>query len=81
MTAKLAQDGNRELITVLEAICGDGTVLPPLIIYKGKHRYMGWYQHLDEYTEVAKYLFAVSPKGWTSRKLGMEWLKHFDTVT
>ena len=26
MTGKLAQDGNRELITVIETDCGDGTV-------------------------------------------------------
>ena len=35
ITGKLAQDGNRELIIVLKTICGDGTVLQPLIIYKG----------------------------------------------
>ena len=77
MTGKLAEDGNRELITVIETICGNGTVLPPLIIYKGVKRYMGWFQHLDEESEAGKYLFAISPKGWTSRKLGMELLKHF----
>ena len=63
MTGKLAQDGNRELITVIETICGNGTVLPPLIIFKGAKRYMGWFQHLDEDSEAAEYLFAVSPKG------------------
>ena len=39
MTPNLAEDGNREVIPVLEVICGDGTVLPPLIIYKGKHQF------------------------------------------
>lgn len=81
MTGKLAQDGNRELVTVIETICGNGTVLPPLVIYKGTKKFMGWYQHLDDTTEAAEYLFATSPRGWTSRKLGMEWLKHFDQVT
>ena len=81
MTGKLAQDGNRELITVIETICGDGSVLPPLVIYKGAKCYMGWFQLLDEDSEAGDYVFAISPKGWINRKLGMEWLKHFDRVT
>jgi len=43
MTRKLAQDGNRELITVFVTICGDGLVLPPAVIYKGAECYMGWF--------------------------------------
>lgn len=81
ITGKLAQDGNRELITVIETICGNGTVLPPLVIYKGAKHYMGWYQYLVDNSEAEDYLFAILPKGWTSRKLGMEWLKHFDKIT
>ena len=42
---------------------------------------MGWYRHLEESSEAADYLFAISPKGWTNRKLGMEWLKHIDYIT
>jgi len=75
MTGDLAKDGNRELITVIETICEDGTVLLPLVIYKGAKRYM------DPDSEAGEYLFAISPKGWTNRKLGMEWLKHFHHVT
>ena len=32
---------------------------------------MGWYQNLDEDTEAADYLFAISTKGSTN-KLAME---------
>jgi len=81
ITGKLAQDGNRELITVIVTICGDRSVLPPLVIYKGAKRYMGWFQLLDKDSEAGDYLFAISPKGWTNCKLGMEWLKHFNRVT
>ena len=35
MTGKLATDGNREIMTVVEGISREGIVLPPLIIYKG----------------------------------------------
>lgn len=66
---------------VIETICGNGTVLPPLVIYKGVKRYMGWFQYLDEDSEAGNYLFATSPKVWTNRKLGMEWLKHFNQIT
>ena len=64
MTGKLAPDRVGELITVIETICGDGTVLQPLVIYKGAQRYMGWYQHLDPDSAVGEYLFEISPKGW-----------------
>ena len=80
MTGKLATDGNRELITVIECVSGDGKVIPPFIIYKGASHYMGWYQHLGpKATEGWK--FAYSKKGWTNRGLGLEWLKHFDACT
>ena len=42
MIPKVATDGKRELITVIECISGDGQVLPPMIIYKGAGHYMGW---------------------------------------
>ena len=74
MTATVAEDGNRQLITMIETTCRNGTVLLPLIIYKGAKRHIGWYQYWDENTEGAEYLFA-------SRKLGMEWLKNFDEIT
>jgi len=34
------KDGNRELITTIETVAADGTVLPPMIIYKGKAQLM-----------------------------------------
>ena len=38
---KLTQDGSREWVTVIEAVSGDGRVLWPMIINKGKAHYMG----------------------------------------
>jgi len=46
MTGKLATDGNRGMITVVEAISETGSVLPPLVIYKGAGHYMVWSQFL-----------------------------------
>lgn len=79
MSAKVATDGNRELITVIECVCGDGTTLPPLIVYRGAHHYMGWYNKLTK--EAKDYKFSYSPKGWSNRFISLDWLKHFDERT
>jgi hypothetical protein len=36
--------GDRENITVIVTICGDGTSLPPAVIFKGEHFQMSWKQ-------------------------------------
>jgi hypothetical protein len=36
------EDGNRELVTIIETICADGTALHPSVIYKGKTRDLEW---------------------------------------
>ena len=78
-TAKLTQDGSREWVTVIEAISGDGRVLCPMIINKGKAHYMGWYAKLKK-KDLAS--FGVSEKGWSKEALGLRWLKElFDVET
>jgi len=47
-SAKLTQDGSHEWVTVIEAISGDGRVLRPMLINKGKAHYMGWYAKLKK---------------------------------
>lgn len=36
------EDGNRELITVIETICADGSVLHPSMIFQGQRRNSEW---------------------------------------
>jgi hypothetical protein len=38
------RSGNRENITALVTICGDGTGIPPAIIYKGNGFQVNWVQ-------------------------------------
>jgi Tc5 transposase DNA-binding domain len=38
---KYTQDGNRELITVLECVSAEGVVLPSLVVTKGANHYRG----------------------------------------
>jgi len=82
MTGKMATDGTRELITVVETISGDGMALSPLIIYKGVAYYMGWYQHLDSLINICKSRkFTYSKTGWNNSFLSVKWLEHFDNIT
>lgn len=71
-------DGNRQLITVVDCICADGTVLPPLIIMKGKRPSYGWVKD----SELEEGWIAASPNGWTDNELGLKWMEHvFDAST
>ena len=36
------EDGNRELVTIIETICADGTALHPSVIFQGKRRNLEW---------------------------------------
>jgi hypothetical protein len=36
------EDGNRELVTVIEAICADGSILHPSVIFQGVRRNSEW---------------------------------------
>ena len=59
-------DGNRELITVLEAISSDGQALPPIIIYKGAALYTTWTKEVE--ANRAAY-FAHTSSGYTNDDL------------
>jgi hypothetical protein len=41
-TAYSIEDGNRELVTVIEAICADGSTVHPAIIFQAKRRNAEW---------------------------------------
>ena len=36
------EDGNRELVTVIECICADGSVLHSSVIFQGQRRNSEW---------------------------------------
>ena len=66
----LLQPGNREWATAIEAISASGWALPPCIIFKGKVFIEGWFHSLP-----GDWLFEVSPNGWTSDEIGLQWLQ------
>ena len=73
------QDGNREIVTVIECVSADGSVLPPMYIYKGSSHLMGWHAAIGA---EEKATFAWSKTERTDRVLGLERLAgNFDKHT
>ncbi|EDN06865.1 hypothetical protein HCAG_03395 [Histoplasma mississippiense (nom. inval.)] len=68
--AKLLQPGNREWVTVIEAVNAIGWALPPYIILKGQGLLEGWFEGLPE-----DWRLDVSPNGWTTDEIGLKWLQ------
>lgn len=36
------EDGNRELVTIIECVCADGTAIPPSVVFQGARRDLEW---------------------------------------
>ncbi|KAJ3551385.1 hypothetical protein NM688_g4733 [Phlebia brevispora] len=64
------EDGNRELVTVIECVAADGGVLPLSVIYQGKCRDLEWGRNNPCNASISH-----SPNGWTDQELGAEWLE------
>ena len=72
------QQGNREWVTAIQGMNATGWAIPPFIIFQGKHHLSAWYK---EESLPRDWVIAVSENGWTTNKLGIEWLEHFDRHT
>ena len=70
-----SQDGNRKWITLLSCICGDGSWLPPGLIYAAETQNIqsSWVDDLDKDTHSV--FTAVSPSGWTNDDAALSWLE------
>jgi hypothetical protein len=75
---KSVQPGNREWITVIQAINAEGWAIQPFIIGAGQYHLANWYQ---ESNLPGDWAIATSQNGWTDNDIGLEWLKHFDRCT
>ena len=85
------EDGNRELVTIIEAVSATGAALIPSIIFQGVRRNPEWGRPENNpssaryvvislsqlFTPVNNDLYSVSvsPKGWTDQELGLKWLE------
>jgi hypothetical protein len=75
---KKVQPGNREWITVIEAVNAEGQSIPPFIIGSGQYHLANWYRECDL---PGDWVIALSENGWTNNQLGLDWLRHFDRST
>ena len=68
------QHGEREMVTLVEAVTAHGYIFPTFLITKGKVHTYGSFENLapEDVKEQAR--FAKSPKGWTDDELGYYWL-------
>jgi hypothetical protein len=76
--AKSVQPGNREGVTVIQAINAEGWAIASFIVVAGQYHLASWYRGSNLPDDWA---MATSPNGWTDSELGLEWLKHFDQCT
>ncbi|KAL6351957.1 hypothetical protein LRP88_14769 [Fusarium phalaenopsidis] len=75
---KSVQPGNREWITVIQAINAEGQAIQPFIIGAGQYHLANWYQDSNLPGDWA---ITTTQNGWTDNETGLEWLKHFDRCT
>ena len=74
-----AQPGRQEWVTAIECICADGTVLDPLLIFRGEKLSTEW---LVPANLTEGWRFSCSTRGWTSDIHGLEWLRRcFEPAT
>jgi hypothetical protein len=74
---KAIQPGNCEWVTVIQRINAAGWTLSPIIIFAGKHNLSACYEE----DVLHDWAIAVSDNGWTTNKIGVDWLKHFTKHT
>ena len=69
------QDGNREWISLIACVCGDGVALPPGLIYAADSKNIQdtWVEDVKVGEHMA--FFGVSTTGWTNDGLGLAWLQ------
>ena len=83
------ENGNCELVTIIETVCADGFALQPTVIFKGKWVNLSWTKSNPCHARSIKKALhlicrtmtffqlsvACSPNGWTDQELGAKWLK------
>jgi hypothetical protein len=73
--AKKIQPGNREWVTVIQAVQSGGEVIPPYVVVAGKTHLESWYRDSPFPPE---WTIDLSETGWTNNRIGLDWVKHFD---
>ena len=70
--------GRQEWVSVIECVCADGTVVPPLVIFTAENLSTQWIPASIQ----GIWKFSFNSKGWTSNIHGVEWLRRcFEPAT
>ena len=73
-----AKPGRQEWVTVVECVCTDGSIVPPLVIFKAEKLSTQWIPASIH----GSCRFDCNLKGCTSNKHGLDWLiRYFDPET
>jgi hypothetical protein len=75
---KSMQPGNREWVTVIQAINAEGRAIDPFIVVASQYHLANWYR---ESNLPGDWVITTTPNGWIDNEAGLEWLKHFDRCT
>jgi hypothetical protein len=75
---RVAQQGNREWVTVIQAVGSHGNAIPPYIIFAGKNHLSSWYENNPL---PLNSVIAVTKNGWTTNERGLDWVQHFNQHT
>ncbi|THV07191.1 CENP-B protein [Dendrothele bispora CBS 962.96] len=73
----MLEDGDRELVTIIECISADGTPIHPSLVFKGTRRDLTW--GAENYCNAS---ISHSVKGWTDQEIGFKWIQRdFEPAT
>ena len=75
---KKVQPGNREWVTAIACVSGDGFAVPPFLVVKGQYHLENWY---TEGGLPPSWAIKTTANGWSDNETGMDWIRHFDQHT
>jgi len=79
MNPHYTQDGNREMVTVIECIAADDRVILPMYIYRGGMHQVRWHDGVQDKEQAT---FASSTEDWSNNELGLDWVElNFEKYT
>src|SRR5207248_666309 len=67
---RTVQPGNREWVTIIEAINAQRVTIPPLVIFEALMHQASWYDIIPHDWSIG-----VSNNGWTTNEIGLTWIK------
>ena len=76
--ARQAQQGNKQWATLVVCISPTGYSIPPYLIMAGKTHLSSWYENSPLPNNWA---ISVTENGWTTNKICLDWLEHFNKYT